>query len=1733
MKFFHIVLFGLVVLSGTAGVKAAAFDQIPPSHQSHPELAQSTDASSGRASYELVHLRTAHSRTILNADTTRTSTHSATPLHYQDESGFWLSLRDEITVRGEQKFFPSHDPSFVFHRVSGRLDLLAPDRGPIAKMVGLELIFVDRNGASTRTVGAVSEDASIAGRNTLSFTQPANGLTLERQFHHGALISSYVLQSADAFDPQFGYLLIEEQVDLADGLRLEYEFLAGEPTNRILIMDDDHGVVSVIHPPIVSDQQAISHKLRNLHVPYQASLSYRRTDDSSYVLQIRLSADWITDEQRAYPLVARSVITLENNDTVSSCYSPQFQQAALQVAVPAGETVLWTDIEYDFVAINQGWVSDQRSFVSGPAGSTTVFSGPANSEGTHTYSVNLSEIGNGLSTGQVEYVFHASRTWGGSGCNASFNFISRRLLSVTYGSVVFGDGPVTVNEFSASNRSFEDSFGRTEDWIELHNMDPDNFFNLSGYYLSNDASDPTMWQISDGIIPPGGYLLVFASRRDISSGMVQHANFNLTQLRPDQIVLTDPDGEVVEVHAMPVTQVNHSYGRTADEPDTWVVFEAPSPGSSNGGGFTGYASRPVFSVPAGSHQGSVVLAMESSGDNEQIRYTTDGSTPVSSSALYVGPLVLSETTVVRARAFSSEPDVLPGFIETATFFVDEQVSLPVFSFSGDSDLLALFNGNAALRPLGHFEYFESDGQFVDGNFGDFNKHGNDSWSYPQRGVDFISRDDYGYQRRLEHKFFATSDRTRFRRLMVKAAANDNYPFEAGGAHIRDSYIQTLSQLAGLDLDERSSTNVLVFVNGQYWGVYDLRERVDDNNFTSHYYGQDYLYRDSDIYLQFLKTWQGTSAHFGNQRAVNDWAGLRQYVQNNDMGDPGHFEYVTRRLNIQSLIDYFVINSYVVSRDWLNYNTGWWRGLDPSGSARQWRYILWDMEAALGHFINYTGLPDPTHTAPPCQAENLTVGNGHTAMLRKLIQQNPDVRQQYVSRYVDLLNTHFSAENAIALLDDMIDVIAPEMPRHVSRWGGNMGTWQSNVQAIRTFLANRYNYLMDVGLSSCYGLSGPFATEFRVVPENAGSIRMNSEWLPHYPFSARLFGNIETRLTARGAPGHSFSHWEIDGNVVFPDEDEGALAIVVAGAGSVTAHFNPPATEGDLLYYWHFNDLFTPQDVTQILPDYALVDGSAALMTYTGSGPRDIDANETGSDLNLHLGVEPGSSARVRNPSEGRSLLFDLPTTGFEQINFSYAVERTNNGMLMNILSYSLDGVSFQQDGLPAVEFELDEASVYYFVNIDFSDIEGANDNPDFKIRVEFAGNTTGSSGNNRFDNISLKGVEIVGDTPARLAFLAVNGGEPIYAGEPFSVLVQVQDDDGLPVPVEADTEVSLSVFSGQGVLIGNSLGTVPAGAHSLLISELVYSVSEAEVVLAALVDGLEPGSSPTFPVLQRSYRLSLSQNVQGAGAVSGEGQFVEGESVLVAAIVKDGFVFDAWLDEAGSVFSTEQEVAFSMPGTDLAYQAIFSLADNGSLLHYWHFNDLEAGTLSAVVADFSAVGIGVISYPGLEDPSTAGVMDRRSHGNNDPVSNFNLLLDQAPDAGHVLRVRNPSSENMLLIEASSEGYMDIVVSFATTRTNNGADRQQFFLSTDAGLSWTAIGEDYTVATLNDDGYVAKTFHLAEMAGVNNNPDLKFKILFLGDAAANDSGNNRFDNLSVHGLSIMDNVDPVFSDRFQE
>lgn len=717
---------------------------------------------------------------------------------------------------------------------------------------------------------------------------------------------------------------------------------------------------------------------------------------------------------------------------------------------------------------------------------------------------------------------------------------------------------VLINEYSCSNMNgITDAFGEREDWIELYNATAAPV-DLTGYYLSDNDNNLTKWLIPSGTIAANGYKMVYCSGRNLVSGTQYHPNFRLTQTENDWIILTLPNGNVMDsIQIVHMTKGDHSVGRQTDGSINWKLFTTPTPNAANTGAINFYTDTPVFSLAPGFYAGAQSVTITCPNGAATIRYTTDGSVPSATSTLYAGPVNIAATTVLRAKAFSTDQ---LSFTQSGTYFINVNHTVPVLSIAGagNGSVASLLNGNQ-ITPQGFFELWEDDQTFVGKGEGQFNKHGNDSWAYDQRGFDYVMRDEYGYNNDIEHQIFPESTRDKFQRLILKPGASDNYPFETGGAHIRDAFVHTLSQKADLKLDERTWRPCVVYLNGQYWGVYEIREKVDDADFTDYYSQQD------KFNIQYLKTWGATWEEYGAPNAQSDWDALTAYIGANNMSVAANFTYVDNTLNWKSLIDYFVINSYIVNQDWLNWNTSWWRGMDPTGSEKKWRYALWDMDACFGHYINYTGIPDPSANADPCNVENLPNpgGQGHTEILQKLINENPVVEQYYITRYIDLVNTHFSCAYMNQLLDSMLLQITPEMTGHVNRWGGTMVEWQANVQAMKDFIDARCIALQQ-GVIDCYNLTGPFNFVVDVSPVGAGTVKVNSVWAPMYPWATTYFGGINTNLIAKPNVGYVFDHWEFTTGPTLLPITEDTNAIVVNSPENIIAVFiaDNPDLDGD-------------------------------------------------------------------------------------------------------------------------------------------------------------------------------------------------------------------------------------------------------------------------------------------------------------------------------------------------------------------------------------------------------------------------------------------------------------------------------------------------------------------------------------------------------------------------------------------
>jgi hypothetical protein len=189
--------------------------------------------------------------------------------------------------------------------------------------------------------------------------------------------------------------------------------------------------------------------------------------------------------------------------------------------------------------------------------------------------------------------------------------------------------------------------------------------------------------------------------------------------------------------------------------------------------------------------------------------------------------------------------------------------------------------------------------------------------------------------------------------------------------------------------------------------------------------------------------------------------------------------------------------------------------------------------------------------------------------------------------------------------------------------------------------------------------------------------------------------------------------------------------------AVQALFEPvPEPTPVLLHYWHFNDL-PSGTLSQVPADFTLLAGAA--ITYPGAGAGYMDrVTDGGSALNVRMGQPAAHALRVRNPSDARELILALPTTGYRNVVLRYAMVRTDNGAQEQRLFYRTSAAAEWTPFGAA----LTVTPNYQLVEFDFSAVAGANDNPEFAVRILFGGAAAGgSSGNNRFDNITVDAVK--------------------------------------------------------------------------------------------------------------------------------------------------------------------------------------------------------------------------------------------------------------------------------------------------------------------------------------------------------------------------------------------------------
>ncbi len=614
---------------------------------------------------------------------------------------------------------------------------------------------------------------------------------------------------------------------------------------------------------------------------------------------------------------------------------------------------------------------------------------------------------------------------------------------------------------------------------------------------------------------------------------ILHTDFKLSA-GGEPLLLTDAAGNLLDSIDTGPMKVDHSRGRHASGGPELYYFRQPTPlGPNTTEAYRAYADPVTMTPPGGWSAGAVAVSLSHPSPTASIHYTLDAREPMPSDPLYTGPIQLSgPLSVLRARAFESNR--WPSDVATGTYVQGVSATVPVFSLVTEPANLwdpvigiyhgGIFNGNHFKdweRPV-HVEMFEPNGSVPLSFDAGMKIHGGFSRTFPQKSLRILAREGYGLET-VDYPFFGPGAPDSFRRFILRNAGNDWTE-----ANLRDGVVHTIME--GLDLELMDFSPALVLLNGQYWGIQNIRERHDRYYLETHH-GID----PDNIDLLAL-----------NKEVVNGdklhYQALVDYVKANDLSVEANFRHVQTLMDTENFARYNAVQIFIANTDWPGNNIKYWRPRTPDG---RWRWILYDTDFGLG-------LENPPHhnTLNHATAANGGLFNPQwaTLLLRELLE-SPLFKRDFINRYADLLNTRFLPSETLPVATAIATQMQPEMGMHMSRWNGNMNTWRSNLLEIKDFLEQRPQYARD-HIAQKFGLAGEYQLDLAVSPPGAGTIRLR-EIAVGEPWSGRYFLGVPVELEAVPALGYAFVDWS---DPLLPAT--AAVEIDPAGDYSLTANFQP-------------------------------------------------------------------------------------------------------------------------------------------------------------------------------------------------------------------------------------------------------------------------------------------------------------------------------------------------------------------------------------------------------------------------------------------------------------------------------------------------------------------------------------------------------------------------------------------------
>ncbi|MDP3915663.1 MAG: CotH kinase family protein [Bacteroidota bacterium] len=597
-----------------------------------------------------------------------------------------------------------------------------------------------------------------------------------------------------------------------------------------------------------------------------------------------------------------------------------------------------------------------------------------------------------------------------------------------------------------------------------------------------------------------------------------HTNFKISA-NGESLYLTNPSGILADSVRIGALQTNYSYGRTLKDPTVWNAFDTSTPGQENsGGGVSGEdPGKPVFSLPGGIYSGATKIVLTAPTTNDTIYYTTDGSVPTRSSLKAGREIDIPGSRVVRARILKS--GMLPGKTVTNSYIIYGNKKMPVVSISmNPADLWDYNTGIYVLGPkaettnpnfganfwmdwekAAHFELMETNGNKVIDVDAGVKIYGNWSRANAQKSMAFYCRKAYGSDE-MKYKIFQERPFNEFKTIVLRNSGND-----WNNTMFRDGLMTGLT--LGLDVDQQAFRPATIFLNGEYWGILNIREKINEHFIAANH--------DVDSDEVILMENNGTAIN----GSPDEWLNLYSFIGSNNLSLQPNYDQVVSKIDLGNYIDYTASQIFYANHDWPGNNIKYWK---TTASESRWRWIMFDTDFGMGIW---------NRPASQNSIEIVTATNGtewhnlpwSTLMLRKMLE-NTGFRNQFVNRFADLMNSTFLSERVHKAIDLKRDAITDEISSHLYKWnGGSKSGWLSNVQMMKNFATDR-PYYMFTHLQQKFKFQIPQHIEV-LADSLAGSVQLNSLKLTKFPWNGSYFQEVPITLTAIPKAGFRFLKWE--------------------------------------------------------------------------------------------------------------------------------------------------------------------------------------------------------------------------------------------------------------------------------------------------------------------------------------------------------------------------------------------------------------------------------------------------------------------------------------------------------------------------------------------------------------------------------------------------------------------------------